>query len=681
MSKEKIKSRYISKESVLYHNELPDDVVNKIKHLIDNANLNDDKFNKVKEIYKEQIDAAVSIIKSGYKIDVFIDDENDISSYVFVGYIYRENLSDDEQESKRQKVEFYDKIERLSYYGFVKDSDDRSNKNVKEMFNTLKELLVKDGTPYNKKQISILPVILINQYISYGSMLKLNSNMFGYYIKNTEEYVNSDYRGKIDINSNPYILFIKHFGHMIGKQINGENIWDSEEFENHIKIEEYNVKNVSIDIFDDEISYDGVSFEILNTIVNREKQLHLFIPVVVENDSNENIKIVTESRNNEDVNEKQYNKETDKNNGNNMSKYKYMLEILRSFYYYEDMDKAKDKKESHINVYIYNYNGWSVIYERTKLDRDFCGTSFDVYYLNGINVGLLEIVFNIRFISPKVIINDLNSIDEGTHIGKEIINVINKYNLEKKQKINSFVDFKIKPFDDLQYNHYLLIDNYYMYDRNNRDEKYLRDINEKLRLDISYRLEISVSDNDKYYLGKKIGLNIDGTLDERAFYVSLLKYFIINNLSNSLTEELIKIKNNKNSIKNSENIFLNFDKKYLDYSMLSTRDLYNSHIDYNRIEECDKKLHIEEIDAQYKKNMAMYKEIVDFESKKRGNDLANKLNTIQIMSILLTIIGWGLVIAQANILNKTLNYVILIILAAISGLLIAIFINNFISKR
>lgn len=77
----------------------------------------------------------------------------------------------------------------------------------------------------------------------------------------------------------------------------------------------------------------------------------------------------------------------------------------------------------------------------------------------------------------------------------------------------------------------------------------------------------------------------------------------------------------------------------------------------------------------------MYKETVDFESKKKGNDLANKLNTIQIMSILLTIIGWGLVIAQANILNKTLNYVILIIFAAISGLLIAIFINNFISKR
>ena len=63
MSKEKIKSEYISKESVLYHNELPDEIVNKIKHLIDNANLNDDKFNKVKEIYKEQIDAVISLIK------------------------------------------------------------------------------------------------------------------------------------------------------------------------------------------------------------------------------------------------------------------------------------------------------------------------------------------------------------------------------------------------------------------------------------------------------------------------------------------------------------------------------------------------------------------------------------------------------------------------------------------
>ena len=102
---------------------------------------------------------------------------------------------------------------------------------------------------------------------------------------------------------------------------------------------------------------------------------------------------------------------------------------------------------------------------------------------------------------------------------------------------------------------------------------------------------------------------------------------------------------------------------------------------YSKIEECDKEFHIEDIDAQYKKNLEMYKEIVDFESKKRGNDLANKLNTIQIMSILLTIIGWGLVIAQANILNKTLNYFILIIFAAISGLLVAIFINNFISKR
>ena len=59
MSKEIIQSRHISKESILYHNELPDVIVNKIKDLIDNANPNDDKFNKVKEIYKEQIDAAI----------------------------------------------------------------------------------------------------------------------------------------------------------------------------------------------------------------------------------------------------------------------------------------------------------------------------------------------------------------------------------------------------------------------------------------------------------------------------------------------------------------------------------------------------------------------------------------------------------------------------------------------
>lgn len=679
MSKEKIKSKYyISKESVLYHNELPDEVVNKIKHLIDNANSNDERFDKVKEIYKEQIDAAVSLIKDGYKIDVFVDDENDISSYVFVGYIYRENLSDDEQESKKQKVEFNDKIEQLSYYGFVKDSDDRSNKNVKEMLNTLKELLVKEGTPYNKKQISILPVILINQYISYGSMLKLNSNMYDYYYNKIDEFATKEYCRN---ETNPYILFITDFRRMLNKQINGENVWGSENYKNYIEISEFNIKSVNGNSeFDSDPYNDGISFDILKIIATKEKYLNLFIPVNIEADSSKIGNLKTKHLSDKNVSESKDNQMKDVKDDNNVSKYE--LRMSKTTYYDENWDDERNKSEKHINVYninVYNYRWWEEEEkESTKLDDDFCKTSFKVHYINEINVGLLEIGFSIRFISPLIIINQLDKFhifNEATYIEKDIINNINKYNMEREPKI--------KPFDDLEYNHYLLINNYYSYSlrRIQEDKYYLSDITNIFESEINHAFDIYVSDNDKYYLGKKIGLNIGWSYDERTFHISLLKYFIINNLSNSLTEELIRIKNNRSSIKNSENIFLNFDKKYLDYSMLSTRDLYSSNIDYSEIEECDKKFHIDEIDTQYKKNMAMYKEIVDFESKKKGNDLANKLNTIQIMSILLTIIGWGLVIAQANILNKTLNYFILIIFAAISGLLVAIFINNFISKR
>ena len=668
MSKEKIKSKYISKESVLYHNELPNNVGNKIKHVIDNANLNDDKFNKVKEIYKEQIDAAISLIKEGYKIDVFVDDENDISSYAFVGYIYRENISDDTQESIKQNNEFNDKIEQLSYYRHVRDSKVRNNKNVKEMYDTLKGLLVKEGTQYNKKQISILPVILINQYKSYMSMLKLNSNMYDYYYNKSVELATKEYCSN---DANLYIFFVTGFDQMLNKQINGENIWDSEYYKNYIEIREINVKSAGNRVFDSDPYNDGISFDILRLIATKVKYLNLFIPVNIETDSSRigNLKIKPLSDNN--ISESKDIQMKDVKDDNYVSKYELRMSKTT---YYDEWDDERNKSERHI--YIYNYSSWDEDEEEsTKLDEDFCKISFIVHYMNEINVGLLEIKFNIRFISPITIIRQLNKFhifNEASYIEKNIINSINKYNMERKPII--------KPFEDLEYNHYLLVNNYYGYDKKNQEEKYLSDIKYKFESEIDHEFDIYVSNKNNYYLGKKIGLNI-GWSDETTFHISLLKYFIINNLSNSLTEELIRIKNYRSSIKNSENIFLNFDKKYLDYSMLSTRDLYSSNIDYNEIEECDKKFHLEELDAQYKKNMVMYKEIVDFESKKKGNDLANKLNTIQIMSILLTIIGWGLVIAQANILNKTLNYVILIIFAAISGLLIAIFINNFISKR
>lgn len=432
MSKEKIKSKYISKESVLYHNELPDNVGNKIKHVIDNANLNDDKFNKVKEIYKEQIDAAVSLIKEGYKIDVFVDDENDISSYAFVGYTYRENLSEDKEELENQKKEFNDKVEQLSYDRCVKDSKDRDNKNVKEMYDTLKGLLVKEGIQYNKKQISILPVILINQYTSYGSMLKLNSNMFDYYYNKIDEFVNKRYSGDAFKNSNCYILFVIGFKRILNKLINGENIWETEDYNKYIEVGEYDVKSLDdYNLFGVEtIHCEGISFETLNNIVIKVKKLTLLIPVTIKNDVIENEKVKTIIKKN-DNNESNDNKKEYEKEDNNTSKFELRMNNTR--YYIDDWDEEKGAISNPINVFNDNI-WWEETGEKTKYDEDFCRTSFIVYFMNEINVGLLEIDFNIRFISHKILTGTLNRLDNHTDIRKEIFNVIDKYNIEKNLK-------------------------------------------------------------------------------------------------------------------------------------------------------------------------------------------------------------------------------------------------------
>ena len=127
-------------------------------------------------------------------------------------------------------------------------------------------------------------------------------------------------------------------------------------------------------------------------------------------------------------------------------------------------------------------------------------------------------------------------------------------------------------------------------------------------------------------------------------------------LSNMALIEMVNTKNNIKGINyNPEKKILYFDKIYLNYYLLLMQGIFDIRIDYALVDTFDKKLLTKQFEEQFVKNMSLYREISDFESKEKNNNLADMLNTIQIASIALTILGWVLVIYQGNIPNNILS--------------------------
>ena len=205
--------------------------------------------------------------------------------------------------------------------------------------------------------------------------------------------------------------------------------------------------------------------------------------------------------------------------------------------------------------------------------------------------------------------------------------------------------------------------------------------------------DINIDENNKYAIGKNIAVSTNLCLFEHnegsfgnvmidELFISLLKNFIMKDLSNMALIEMVNTKNNIKGINyNPEKKILYFDKIYLNYYLLLMQGIFDIRIDYALVDTFDKKLLTKQFEEQFVKNMSLYREISDFESKEKNNNLADMLNTIQIASIALTILGWVLVIYQGNIPNNILMYIIAIIICAILSIIFAMFIKSRIKKN
>lgn len=78
--------------------------------------------------------------------------------------------------------------------------------------------------------------------------------------------------------------------------------------------------------------------------------------------------------------------------------------------------------------------------------------------------------------------------------------------------------------------------------------------------------------------------------------------------------------------------------------------------------------------------MNHYKELTTNESQIKNNTLADTLNTIQIASIVFTIVGWVLVIFQTNLPKNVSIYIFAIILCGIISIGLAMIIKNILGK-
>ena len=81
------------------------------------------------------------------------------------------------------------------------------------------------------------------------------------------------------------------------------------------------------------------------------------------------------------------------------------------------------------------------------------------------------------------------------------------------------------------------------------------------------------------------------------------------------------------------------------------------------------------LENQLNECISLYKEMCNLKDMATNNKLADTLNTIQIASIVLTILGWFLVVFQGQI------YITLIVAFSILSVVLAIIIKNIISKN
>ena len=91
-------------------------------------------------------------------------------------------------------------------------------------------------------------------------------------------------------------------------------------------------------------------------------------------------------------------------------------------------------------------------------------------------------------------------------------------------------------------------------------------------------------------------------------------------------------------------------------------------------------MNVNGMNETYKNKLSIFEDLIKTESSQRNIALADTLNTIQIASLILTMIGWALVILQGNLPQGNLIYILAILLGGCVSVALAIVIKKLVSK-
>ena len=193
--------------------------------------------------------------------------------------------------------------------------------------------------------------------------------------------------------------------------------------------------------------------------------------------------------------------------------------------------------------------------------------------------------------------------------------------------------------------------------------------------------KFNVYDNKILYIDKDLETFIDGIddyncNDKKNYYqmllVSVLKNAILIDVNSEIGMALSNF--DKINVDNSE-FLLNIEKEIGVLKLLNKEVYLNKYMDTATTLEIDNSFNNINLENQLNECISLYKEMCNLKDMATNNKLADTLNTIQIASIVLTILGWFLVVFQGQI------YITLIVAFSILSVVLAIIIKNIISKK
>ena len=292
---------------------------------------------------------------------------------------------------------------------------------------------------------------------------------------------------------------------------------------------------------------------------------------------------------------------------------------------------------------------------------------------NGYKKNIERVLHLINDLENNLFGNDFNLKDDNNN--SVVVKLLSKYHNFKSDNI-TISDKRIARVN-------------YFYDNillNNSDEEQDLYINKILncKSDDKNRYvasKFNVYDNKILYIDKDLETIIDGIddyncNDKKNYYqmllVSILKNAILIDVNSEIGMALSNF--DKINVDNSE-FLLNIEKEIGVLKLLNKEVYLNKYMDTATTLEIDNSFNNINLENQLNECISLYKEMCNLKDMATNNKLADTLNTIQIASIVLTILGWFLVVFQGQI------YITLIVAFSILSVVLAIIIKNIISKK